>query len=152
MSKMGKEAVKRNRQRGVTFVELMMVVVIIGILAAFVFPAYQENVRETRRTAAKGQALDLAQALERYRAQSFSYAGVGDCSGNLATLAPDFCSSRFYTPAVTLDADNQGYTITATPKSTMTGDGILVLNSKGDSCWDKANPSTACTPTSGGSW
>jgi type IV pilus assembly protein PilE len=132
-------------QRGFTLVELLIVVAIIGILAAFVFPAYQTYVANTQRTTAKGQMVDLAQALERYKAQNFSYKDA-----TVSALAPELNSNRFYTASLTVSTtDSQSYTITATPKSSMAGDGVLKLDSDGNSCYTKGGN---CTLSGGSSW
>jgi len=62
-----------NRQNGFTLIELMIVVVIIGILAAFAIPSYQKHVRRTICEDAKATLLAAAGALERYRAQHNHY-------------------------------------------------------------------------------
>lgn len=136
----------RKKAQGFTLVELMMVTAIIGILAAIVYPNYQEYSRNTQRTTAKGQLANLAQALENYRAQNFSYQGAGS---KLTVLSPDLSSSRFYTATITVGSDNQSYTLTATPKGSMAGDGSLKMDNKGNSCYtQKGN----CTLSDGSSW
>ena len=50
----------RNKQHGITFLELLIVVVIIGILAAFAYPSYMRYVADTKRTAATSILLQIA--------------------------------------------------------------------------------------------
>ena len=50
----------RNKQHGVTFLELLIVVVIIGILAAIAYPSYTRYVADTKRTAATSILLQIA--------------------------------------------------------------------------------------------
>ena len=63
------------RSRGFTLIEVMMTVVIIGILAAIAYPAYQDQVRKGRRADAMAQLLTLAQAYERFYTSNNTYAG-----------------------------------------------------------------------------
>ena len=48
-----------------TLIELMIVVAIIGIISAIAYPAYQNYIQNTRRAAAQGELLELAQWMER---------------------------------------------------------------------------------------
>lgn len=60
-------AIQICRQRGFTLLELMVVVAIVGILAAMAYPSYQESVRRANRTDAKNALLELGARQERYR-------------------------------------------------------------------------------------
>src|SRR5690554_8105325 len=63
-----------RRPHGFTLIEVMIVVAIIGILAAVALPSYREHVLRGNR--AEGQAMLVAAAArqERYRAQNGAYA------------------------------------------------------------------------------
>jgi len=50
----------RNRTRGFTLLEVMIVVVIVGVLAAIALPAYQSQVRKSNRSAAQQFMQDVA--------------------------------------------------------------------------------------------
>lgn len=53
-------------QRGITLIELMIVVVIISILAAVAYPGYQEFVSRAKRNEAKSALLQIAINQERF--------------------------------------------------------------------------------------
>ncbi|MEO0575515.1 MAG: type II secretion system major pseudopilin GspG [Pseudomonadota bacterium] len=60
-------------QRGFTIIEIMVVVVIIGILAAAVGPQLISRVGEARRTAAERDIGNIETALKVYRLDNFAY-------------------------------------------------------------------------------
>ena len=64
---------RRTVQRGFTLIEIMVVVVIIGILAALIAPNVISRVDDARITAAKTDIRNLESALKLYRLDNFNY-------------------------------------------------------------------------------
>lgn len=63
----------RPSQRGFTLIEIMVVVVIIGILAALIAPNIIGRDDQARVTAAKSDINAVAQALDMYKMDNFRY-------------------------------------------------------------------------------
>ena len=120
---------------GFTLIELMIVVAIVAILAAIAYPAYQDQVRKTRRADCEGTMMELAGALERYFTENNSY--VGFTLGSDPSTSPDFINqcppdparNAVYTLSLSSVTANS-FQINATPTGPQTGDecGTLTLN------------------------
>jgi type IV pilus assembly protein PilE len=63
----------RTYTRGVTLIELMVVLVIIGIMAIVAYPNYREFLARAKRTEAKTMLLQVASMQERFYLQNNSY-------------------------------------------------------------------------------
>lgn len=113
----------RNRPlhpiQGFTLIELMIVLAIVGVLAAVALPAYQSYLQRGWRSDARATLLNNAQFMSRYYSQNLRYS-----DGATPPAAPTLplttspqgssSSSAKYTLSVTAITDTS-YTLTAAP-------------------------------------
>lgn len=67
-----------KRTRGFTLLEVLVVAVIVGVLAAIVLPAYQNQVKKGNRSAAQQFMLDVATKQQQILLDQRSYVAVTD--------------------------------------------------------------------------
>ena len=67
------KSIERKSQKGFTLIEIMVVIVILGILAAMVVPRIMSRPEEARITKAKQDIRALETALDLYKLDNFNY-------------------------------------------------------------------------------
>lgn len=159
-----------KRQTGFTLIELMIVVAVVGILAAIAYPSYSESVLKGKRAQGRTALAELMQQQERYMTQMNCYlafttafsggvatatavAGVAPCGAAPNSVPFKIASGDNAAPAYYLSAGScpaasgvvlaltECVQLTATPVGTDGRVGTLSITSAG---------SKTCTPPSGG--
>lgn len=138
---------------GVTLIELMIVIIVIGTLAAIAVPSYRSYVLRTHRTEARTALLNLAAAQEKFYLENNTYA-----TNAVLTTAPPAglglqttTENGWYTIAIANGANAANFSATATATGEQTADtdcstfsitalGVKTATKQGGTastvCWD----------------
>jgi type IV pilus assembly protein PilE len=119
-----------NGARGFTLMEVIVVVTMLGILAAIAIPNYSEYIRRGHRSAAQAYLLDLASRQVQFYLDRRVFAD------NVAALnlnAPTEIANRYNVAIAVTAGPPATFTITATPTGSQTGDrcGNLTIDQTG---------------------
>ncbi|GAB1232841.1 type IV pilin protein [Ferrigenium sp. UT4] len=145
-----------ERQRGFTLIELMIVVVIIGILAAIAVPSYGSYRIKSSRAAAQTELLQLASVQEKIYLNSNAYspnlttAYDGNAAGGLGKTTGKTEDARY---DISFNGTpDQTFEIRAVPVagSAQAGDGCLLIKDNGIRQWHESND--ACNSASPKTW
>ena len=103
--------------RGVTLIELVIVVGIVSILAAFAYPSYVERAQRAKRTDAKAALINIAGQQERFFFKNNRFAT------NLAELdVSAFTQNEYYKLALEAGLGTSEFKAIATPEAIQDGD------------------------------
>ena len=146
----------RSKRRGFTLIEVMIVVAVVGILAAIALPSYRNYIIRAARVEAQTELLELASLQEKIFLNSNQYAisvtapynGTSDGTANtgLGRTSGQTKDGR-YTLAIT--GGGQTFVLTATPTAggTQVGDGTISVSESG-----RRTCSPSCGPGGAATW
>jgi type IV pilus assembly protein PilE len=139
----------RTRQSGLTLMELIVVITIIGLLTAIAYPSYRDQVRRSNRTEAKVALEQAAQSLEKCYTRFMSYDNAGCAAsaqfdddgtfsspGNYYSISGDVAANTFTLTATAMDGQLEDtgcrtFTIDETGRRASTNSG----GSTTTNCW-----------------
>jgi len=134
----------------------MIVVAIVGIIAAFAYPSYLEQIRTTKRAECAGALVSLGNAMERHYSINGSYLGAAAAGADTGAPAifratcPVDGGTPTYNLTLVAPVTASTYNLNAVPTGTQTGDkcGTLTFSNTGvknvaganagltwESCW-----------------
>lgn len=125
-----------NNQRGFTLVELMIVIVIVGILAAVAVPIYQANVKKAKMSECDAALGTIRTALRVYYAGNSKYPTATDQQVTAVTgldiSAADLTGRYFAASDYTLTSTDSTYTIKCTKDEIFGSGNARTLNHLGE--------------------
>ena len=143
----GAIAARAAAQRGITLIEMVIVLAILGIVASLVYPSYLDRSRQARRVDAKSALMNIAGEQERFFLRNNRYAtstnelGITRTENELYDLALTSASDSEFVATATpatgkgqdLDVDCAAFTIDHLGRKLATG-GTPVGNTSAE-CW-----------------
>jgi type IV pilus assembly protein PilE len=132
-----KECAMQKYKKGFTLIELMIVVAIVGILAAVAYPSYLEHIKKARRAEAKALLIQIGNREQQFYMDSRGFEAVADMTSLAASglrITPEPKVAENYGLTITVpNSVPPSFSATLTPLSgsQMDGDYSYSLSSQG---------------------
>jgi type IV pilus assembly protein PilA len=97
----------KNLQKGFTLIELMIVIAIIGILAAMAIPAYQNYTIRSQVTEGLSLADGWKTSISEYYAQNGSFPSTSSTAGGAGTVAVSGASVGKYVGSIAVSTNGE---------------------------------------------
>ncbi len=117
---MAQKQARNERRTGFTLVELAVVIVIIGVLAAFGVPRFLKSVERSKASEAFAYLASVRSAQERYQAREGTYADT------ISKLDIDMTQPKYFDVG-TMTATENTWTLTLTRKAGSSGYGAYTV-------------------------
>ena len=108
---------RRKQEKGFTIIELLIVVVIIGILAAAAIPRFGTITRKAKDTEATKILRQIYTLEEGYYFENSNYTNLTN-----PYLWYETADTKYWSISLSLDSDSLGYTVTAIETQDVNGD------------------------------
>lgn len=133
------------KQKGITLVELMIVVVVIALLASIALPSYQQYVMRSKRVTAEGDLYAFKNSMQRFFAENNTYVGS-------SAAVPGAPIAALFPSQSPIDSDTPAYnlTITAASATAFTLQATAVGGQVNDNCGNLTLTSTNVRGVSSG--
>jgi len=140
-------SIARAPSRGFTLLELMIVVAVMGILAAIAIPNYFDQVQRSRITEATTFLGDMRSQMEKFYMDNRTYLNGGNCAVNAAMAAHNADPSAKFAFSAFVPCTATTYRLQAVGSGPMAGFVYTI-----DQQNTKVTVSTPLRPTSGVCW
>lgn len=117
---MATEMRNRFRQQGITLVELVLTIVIVGILSSVAYPGFSQYLQQSRRSEAHSALIQIANLQEHFFLQMQRYASLSELG--LKTFPDNSYTTEHDYYRITATVDPAFYRLTATAIGTQTHD------------------------------